>query len=225
MFWFGWVPQRPVCAQCYCHRQVQQRGDSEEEKTWGWRTSGGEWCDCKTISKQTVRSYRWPKIHSVTRPDPTAWIAALQKSYTSLGRRDSASVIFLLSKHRLAEEPCCKQLWPREWQSPVVSLQTSCRRVGCLHEHMQAQTRQMGVHTRVGACLSVWALHLFIQHLLCQSETPLFRICVEATTSPSPPGALGQTKGLWPLSSFFFRVPSLSRGSGAVINRREPYTA
>lgn len=40
MSWFGWVPQRPVCAQCHCHREVQQRGDSEEEKTQGWRTSG-----------------------------------------------------------------------------------------------------------------------------------------------------------------------------------------
>lgn len=146
-----------------------------------------------------------------------------------LGKRGFCLRDFMLSKYRLTEEPCCNHLWPRQWQSPVVSLWTSCRRVGCLHKHTWALTQQTGVHTHecVSTCVCVCSSPFYSAcfNLLCQSETPLCRIYVKATISSSPAGALGQTKGLCPLSSFFFRVTSLSRGLGAAINRREPHTA
>lgn len=162
----------------------------------------------------------------MTRPDPTARVTAPQKSYTSLGRGDSTSVILYFPNTGRLKSSAASSSGPDSGRVLWCHYRPAAGGWdACTSTRRSKHDRRTRAHTSACPCLSGCVLHLFTQHLLCQSETPLFRIYGKATTSPSSARALGQTKGPCPLSSFFFRVPSLSRGLGAVINRMETYTA
>lgn len=107
---------------------------------------------------------------------------------------------------------CRKFLWPRQWQNPVVSLWTSCWRVGCLHKHMWILTEQTGVRTHECARARVCVLYLFTQHTSTSApkwNSPLQDLCQSQHIFITCQGSGSGKRAVSPLLSFLLSPLSI----------------
>lgn len=202
-----------------CSVPLPQRGAA----TW-WQWGGEDprmenlRCDHKTISKGRVTGDQKIPMWQDHAPDPTAWITTPQKSYTSLGRGDSASGVLCFPGTGWLKSPATSSSGPESGKvlwchyGAAAGGWDACTNT-CRHKHNRWV---WCTHKHTCACVCSSPSYSAHFDLLHQNKTPLCRIYVKATTSSSPARALAQKKGPCPFPLFtseFLLYPKINRRS------------